>query len=141
MSEQDERLEDIRERLAAATPGPWDERFDGGEYTIWSAGSIDHVPTDMALMILDGEGSPSDAVRADALLVANAPADLAFLLALVADQQRLLNIMRQDGTEAQDLARREERARVVTWLRDVKAYSVGARSAFVDAARQLEDES
>lgn len=67
----DERLQAIKERLAAATPGPWREG-DG----IWSDSAN-------VLVVTDAEGP-------DTTFIANAPSDIAYLLSLLdlADKAR-----------------------------------------------------
>jgi hypothetical protein len=65
-----DRLREIRERLAKATPGPW-------KHQIWTTRGDCRRP-DAALHVV--EGPPPSLRFEDAQLIANAPADLAFLL-------------------------------------------------------------
>lgn len=66
-------IKEIRERLEATTPGPW--KLDAGYL-----GGINYVSA-------EGYGNISDYFkrREDARFVANAPADIAYLLDLVAE--------------------------------------------------------
>lgn len=72
------RLAGVRERLRTATPGPWDWRLAD---TLHDEGPI---LAGRALLA-------SEVHRHDAALIANAPADLAFLLALVDEQAAALD--------------------------------------------------
>lgn len=84
------RLDEIRARLAAATPGPWhsvwDDDADGDAYstpTIYT--TAEGVPEDdrgvVCCMYYDGD--LVGATEPNAALIASAPDDLAFLLAEV----------------------------------------------------------
>mgnify|MGYP000676824464 CR=1 FL=1 len=76
---ENERIAEIRARVDAATPGPWDERRQddyacSAYYSIWG-GETEVIATDWN----DVQYPPTR--RADCDLIANAPADLAYLLA------------------------------------------------------------
>lgn len=74
------KIEEIKKRLESATPGPWEACLQDSEssfekwYDIWAGSSVAHV----------SEGArPDDCLRtfkADAMLIANAPTDIACLL-------------------------------------------------------------
>ena len=72
--EQQARIAQIRARLGAATPGPWQTWPDGTEESVESVSVgrfVCHMNSNMRQF------------RADASLIANAPADLVYLLAEV----------------------------------------------------------
>lgn len=72
--EQQARIAQIRARLGAATPGPWQTWPDGADESVESASVgrfVCHMNSNMRQF------------REDASLIANAPADLAWLLAEV----------------------------------------------------------
>jgi hypothetical protein len=75
-----ERVNAIRSRLGAATTGPWE--WDTGPEAWTRYRLIRAVPIAEVITVgWDGEGSESMQVsQADADLIANAPADLAYLL-------------------------------------------------------------
>ena len=63
------RLDEIRTRLAAATPGPWKSRTSGDNS--WRDAGPAWI------------GGFHDCAKADATMITNAPEDLAYLLAKV----------------------------------------------------------
>lgn len=71
----DERLEQIKERLAAATPGPWNVLYDDGSL---------HGTPEEYFVNFDAHRDTTNIDRpADAAFIANAPSDIAYLLAEV----------------------------------------------------------
>lgn len=83
--ERQARIAQIRARLEAATPGPWDERRQddyacAAYYSIWG-GDAEVIATDWN----DEQYPPTR--QADCDLIANAPADLAYLLSELAAAQ------------------------------------------------------
>jgi hypothetical protein len=79
-------LDEIRARLAAATPGPWkandDGTIDGSEYAeVICRGQVDC----MAYCAGGTSVIEGDNLKADADLIANAPTDIARLLAALDD--------------------------------------------------------
>ena len=113
--------DEIKARLAAATPGPWFARPNdliGG----WCVRTADTPPS-------EGPGEVADFIREeDARLVAAAPADIAALLAEVerlraeAHELRLMaeEAARAENANAEDA--KKERAAVVAWLRTQRLY-------------------
>lgn len=82
--ERQARLAAIRERLGAATPGPWKIEHDGdvvdidhGPERTWPWRVITEDETSVIVDFTGGDIPPDE----DADLIANAPADLAWLLA------------------------------------------------------------
>lgn len=77
-----ERLEAIRDRLHAATPGPWEQghHWDASEWIKGGSGGRKFRPASDTSY----EWIPT---AADAEFIANAPEDIAFLLELVHRQQ------------------------------------------------------
>ena len=110
MTERDEniRIEGIQSRLDLTDQRPW--RIDWT--SDYPGATIRSAQTNWII----GETYEPNSLN-NAILMANAPIDIEFLLGLVEEQQKLIEIMRQDGTEAQDQAKKEEKARIVAWLR------------------------
>ena len=111
-------LETIKARLAAATPGPWyvDESLRGVE--------------------AQTHGYPVEIVawtgRADAVLIAHAPGDIAALVAEVEAlraQVQELQALSVSLHKAADAGAQAERAAVVSYLKDL-ADAAGKRDAF-----------
>lgn len=81
-----ERIEEIRERLGKATPGPWEvEAMDAGhsryEMNVWiTEKSAGDVVCDMDGLARSHNEKYDDDGYDDAAFIANAPADVAFLL-------------------------------------------------------------
>lgn len=121
-----EALEAIRARLAAATPGPWTLPYHDGAL----AG-----PHGASLLGLDVDGMAIVWARADAELIAHAPADIA---ALLAEVERL----RAEVAERVE-AERVADARLREWLSsDAEAERLRAVLAYLaerddDAATDL----
>ena len=97
------RIDDIRARLAAATPGPW--RQDGfwciaGKPIHWvePIGRDDLIAGIGGVGMAEGQEAVSDRASADAAFIAAAPDDIAYLLG---------EVERLSG----------ERAATVAWLR------------------------
>ena len=76
-----DRVAAIRARLAAATPGPW-KWFGRGHNRAWALGHRSGRGSAVLDGDLNGDGDACVGFnrRADATLIANAPADLAWLL-------------------------------------------------------------
>lgn len=116
-------LETIKARLAAATPGPWyvDESLRGVE--------------------AQTHGYPVEIVawtgRADAVLIAHAPGDIAALVAEVARLRGQRHADNEAIAGAWDAGRDNERAAVVKWLRYEAEMATGTNTtaAFQHAAR------
>lgn len=93
--EQTTRLAAIRERLEAATPGPWHVNNDDGYWYIYGPDNFqihDQFNT-------SGNAEGRAMAVANAALIANAPSDLAYLLDALAAAQAALNtlIVAADG--------------------------------------------
>ena len=75
----DPRLDEIQARLDAATPGPWETMRSGllGTRVVRVDGEWDGLIPDEFVTLV----TPALRIYCDADLIANAPADLAFLLA------------------------------------------------------------
>lgn len=86
-----EREQEIRERLAAATPGPWWVEGMGG---ITMDGKRDgyHVHANAPDGRLFRVGAGNRSSESDAELIANAPADLAYLLEELERVRKLLEV-------------------------------------------------
>lgn len=83
----EKRLAEIRARLAAATPGSWRAELEpGNDRVIWDRNgdwvANVHSAGDETNVIA------FDQSAADTVFIANAPADIAWLLELVADAER-----------------------------------------------------
>jgi hypothetical protein len=82
MTEHQERIAEIRERLAAATAGPWAyERAWDAFRTVADCGHLNCVNVLTAAQPFKSLDSLDRMEAANASLIANAPSDLAFLLA------------------------------------------------------------
>ena len=87
-------LEPIKERLAAATPGPWFADDDGGVSTEPHAYTMTSTP------VVDTEGCGMGNPK-DAIFIANAPEDIAALVAEVEQLRELPSVQhcwKNDGT-------------------------------------------
>lgn len=93
-AEQTEREAQIRERLSKATPGPWEHRLDSNYKKEPHAGSIWQDAGGYWLAKIEDDG-PND--LADAELIANAPADLQFLLSELSSVRSALERAEQDA--------------------------------------------
>lgn len=87
MDDIDRRLDEVRERVDAATPGPW--RTDGVGVT---ASRVSGVAVD-------------ELVRANAAFVAGCRDDVPWLLALVAELRGLLSDLCEDSRAAREAVR------------------------------------
>lgn len=85
MTDRNERLKSIRERLSAATPGPWEHNAGNGISVPSTAEYINIAPT---TVLCEFDLGPSG--YADCEFVANAPSDIAYLLALVERYEKAL---------------------------------------------------
>jgi len=96
-----ERLDAITARLEAATPGPWTvDAMDAGhsryEMNVWvAAGNGDQVCDMDGLNRSHNEEHAKDDGYADAEFIANAPADVAYLLDLARKQAAALEAVRK----------------------------------------------
>ena len=96
-----DRINEIRKRLAAATPGPWLWCYDGS--STWSIGP--HDPQVERVARTERYKNDWDAGSANAQLIANAPTDIAFLLSrleaaekALRASERVINSFRYEGT-------------------------------------------
>lgn len=80
----DQRLQEIKERLAAATPGPWNVLYDDG--------SLHGTPEEYFVNFDAHRDSTNIEREADAEFIANAPSDIAYLLDLVELAQRARDV-------------------------------------------------
>lgn len=144
----DPRTEEIRERMAAATPGPWEEG-DGWVYAppvydddprltpIGRAARYANVPRELAEI---------NRVRRDCALIAHAPADLAYLLGRI-------QVMETDAAEYDPILTRQgdlltgvanalngPPPELTTWSHHDLPEKARAVMAVVDAARVLRRE-
>ncbi len=98
-----DRIEEIRERLSKATPGPWEyvleeniathyKYKDGKHSANWIA-EIDHMNRED----IDWDGR-SEQAHADADLIANAPTDIAYLLGLIEPWVPVETLPEEPGT-------------------------------------------
>ena len=81
-----DRIEEIRERLEKATPGPWED--DGVNVTQANGEWVDVTPSRVECMSYCYGGSVERMKDDDRTFIANAPADVAFLLAEVERLER-----------------------------------------------------
>lgn len=103
------RVEGIEERLAKATPGPWEWRLDVNGYIAMSLGEPDACTAECP----QGEE--------DAVFIANAPADIRYLLdtvkeltqALEEQEASLSRMLDEDGWPIPRLAARLHRLRTL----------------------------
>lgn len=146
----DQELAAIRERLAKATPGPWKTRTSFGldrcEFEITEEGDGESYPYIIAtahggigyLNNVPTEGVPA----ANAALIANAPTDLAALLAEVDILRGLLADAALDGRPAYEAGvkagRDRMRGEVVTICQSF-ANSPMMTPARIQCARQIGD--
>jgi hypothetical protein len=100
-----DRLEEIRARLAAATPGPWTaiqktwrSRTSGHTWSAYGIEQSQEVYGDDAWAISYATDTGQIAQK-DADLIAHAPADLAYLLAEVERLQGIMGILEEVGAE------------------------------------------
>jgi hypothetical protein len=99
-----ERVDEIRQRLEAATPGPW--KADATENDV-PVVCVDGPIPGTATVLFEGDW----AEQPDAELIAHAPDDLAFLLDEVTRLTfRLKNIAEAHGVAAAEALRFEARA-------------------------------
>lgn len=93
-----DRISIIRDRLAKATPGPWypghlsDDNHPCNCNSVSCesyAGTVCYIEPDNGKSVSDGgnDGAPPEEAKANLLLIANAPSDLAFLLEQVESKQ------------------------------------------------------
>ena len=98
MHEHDQRIKEIRERLEAATPGPWykgDKWEPAYEYGHGNMVLYEESPGYCASICRQDVYTPSDnhpdaydrQVYANIRLIANAPADIAYLLEALASEK------------------------------------------------------
>ncbi len=85
-----DRLTEIRARLAAATPGPWERWKDG--MRVWS-----RVPPDAPFGV---DVADVYASHATADLIAHAPADIAFLLSENEALREQIGFLNEDAGES-----------------------------------------
>ncbi len=129
----DDRIAEIRARLAAATPGPW---------VMYTRRESGHRTWSMSFVVHPSVGHVADDIErpADAALIAAAPADLDYLLALVdaadatwlaasadlvmAERARIVARLRARATSEEAAAERdraEVRVGIGAWFADAKA--------------------
>jgi hypothetical protein len=119
------RIDEIKARLAAATPAPWS--WEAGDSVIEGprGGALVYVAEYANLNTVQAQGE--DFSSADATLIANAPADIAFLLAKIEELEKqheyrsvTMDMMAQAVANVATLAKDlvvEERASTVAYLR------------------------
>lgn len=112
----DERLREIRERVKAATPGPWG-CFDYGSYTgYWNVDC--NLPDVLTVATLgkshSGYGKPGES-EANARFIAAARQDVPDLLAALAESDALLARACHDSHQF-DLGREAERREVAAFV-------------------------
>lgn len=100
------RLAEIQARLDAATQGVWSRGRDCTIVATRLDGS--GANTGQAIMVSHDGGTRGNEFDANADLVANAPGDLAFLLALLASQSSEIAELRQDKARLDWLIARYE---------------------------------
>lgn len=102
-----ERRAEIQARLDAATPGPWKAHLSNTPPHYREAPVVSHKANDygdrLGRFVL-WEGDPEQ-VDKDALLIANAPTDLAALLAYVDQLEGLLRDLCEDSRAAAEVVR------------------------------------
>ncbi len=123
MTQQD-RLEKIKTRLARVEGpswGPRSETHEGdnhGGVMVGMGGHIEGVAS-LVAFVTRWNGRGSIQIEWDhAEFIQHSKDDVEFLLALVEEQQKLIEIMRQDGTPAQDQARKEERIKCISEIQE-----------------------
>ena len=116
-----ERLAAIKARLDSATPGPWGVIETTGEWFHIDCHLPDSLPVAKVHSVHSGYGNKGEP-SANAALIANAPADLAALLAYVDELEGLLRDLCEDSRAAAEVVR----------LR--KVVELGARAHRVAAA-------
>lgn len=97
MTDRNERLKSIRERLSAATPGPWrmgslssyNAATGEPEAFVYRLDSKDERETYHNRICVRGHEDAMDC-DADAEFIANAPSDIGYLLALVERYEKAL---------------------------------------------------
>lgn len=156
----DDDLKNIEERLAAATPGPWDlfdSRVETWHFTSPSGDAPREGTMQWQILGGQGEGQSSDhgwAVlhgkagrgtihpsRGDLLLAANAPTDIKAMAAAIRELWQLLDLMRdQDGYQAGVVEGRRE---CVEQLRvcsdDCKGYDLAHSRGLAQAVSVIEN--
>jgi hypothetical protein len=73
------RIDDIRKRLEAATPGPWEMNGSGPGYILEDATSGHAIRCEVC--------PPEETIPIDYEFIANAPTDIAYLLRLVEEYE------------------------------------------------------
>ena len=99
-----ERLAEIQARLAAATPGPWGVIETTGEWFHIGCHLPDSLPVAKVHSVHSGYGNKGEP-SANAALIANAPTDLAALLAYVEQLEGLLRDLCLDKPAAAEAVR------------------------------------
>ena len=90
------RIDEIRARLAASTPGPWEaHESPPGVWGVWRHIDLADLP-DGGLVDYEIAQQGDESTLADSHLIANAPADLAFLLDVVNDLVGALSEIAED---------------------------------------------
>jgi len=91
------KLSDIEKRLEAATPGPWYAVADNTGVSTDPDGTAFPSQPELIFCLDDGEYI-ENRNKADAEFVANAPADIAYLLRLVGELEAALEIIADRDT-------------------------------------------
>ncbi len=139
------RADQIRARLAAATPGPWSVAGWYDKTVITTAWAQDHGDPEFRGPFM----SATTTTARDANLIANAPADLAWLLAERADWIERAGSEAQRADEASERADWAEAERIILLARVEAAeragHALAMRLVVVEnerdaSARALEDE-
>lgn len=107
-----DRIAQIQARLDAATPGPWEDRVDDRTDEV----DVFHDQEQVSFVASCGDKS-QPRVLADAMFIANAPEDVAFLLSQLAEV-----------TNQRDQARTHRRA----------AWDAGYAAAILDIGNEFE---
>ena len=119
------RLDEIKARLAAATPGPWawsrtpaaTNDYDHG--ILWSASNREVIE-----VVAPADGPEIETTKADAALIANAPADLALLVEAV---ERLLPCVDVYSGRVPDKHPADDYNTTWVWLRERGLVAGGAQ--------------
>ena len=115
-----EQLASIRARLDAATPGPWQAHLSNTPPHYLATPVVSHKcgpAGDRLGRFVLWDGDPEQADK-DALLIANAPADLAALLAYIGQLEGLLADLCEDGRAAAEAVRLRRAVSAVVALAD-----------------------
>lgn len=102
-----ERLAEIKARLAAATPGPWQAHLSNTPPHYLATPVVSHKcgpAGDRLGRFVLWDGDPEQADK-DALIIANAPTDIADLLAYVEQLEGLLRDLCEDSRAAAEVVR------------------------------------